>query len=281
MSDSRPTFRRVAVIVTQHCNLRCKLCAIAAPYYKEKYHPALDYLYTEIDRLFEIAKWRLIEFSGGEPLLRSDLPQVVSHMRDYLSDVEEVRIVTNGTMTPDDALVAALSSLNGKAYVIVDDYGEGLSPNAETAYEKLTANGIQAELRNYTADNPHCGGWVDFGIVEQNRNKVEQSRAEQSRAEQSRAEQSLCIRRRKENQMYVNTVIDGVLTVCGHFHTIRDFRSYDLPLSHYVDIFDNGVSIGEIRARIADGYTADWFDACKYCNGLTENSKRYIPAEQF
>ena len=62
------TPQRGGFYVTLRCNLRCKLCAAHAPYYKKPWHPTTEELCTQVDRFFELVT-HIGHFSltGGEP----------------------------------------------------------------------------------------------------------------------------------------------------------------------------------------------------------------------
>ncbi len=90
---------RVALIVTHRCNLRCDMCQVWQ-YAKER-EPA--------DHELETAEWfrvidqtprlALITFTGGEPFVRPDLPDLLR----YAARRRRVHLVTNATrLTPDD-----------------------------------------------------------------------------------------------------------------------------------------------------------------------------------
>jgi organic radical activating enzyme len=261
---------RAALILTQRCNLKCKLCIVGAPYYKEKYHPTKEFLFKEIDALFSISKWNRIELSGGEPLLRDDLPEILQYLKEYENYTNQIRIVTNGTICPDDRLVEALRGIKEKAYILIDNYGAKNSPNAKNAFDLLEQNGIKTELRNYTSENTYCDGWVDLGII----------KTKQKIVEYNSTEQISCVQRKKRTNAYCNDVIGGILTPCSCFLTIRDFCDYEIPRDHFVDILADDMSSEEKREKILSFYEKDWFDACRYCSGMTDKSPRFPPAEQ-
>ena len=107
-------------------------CAVYAPYYKDPFHPTLEYLLMCIDRYFEIVdRIRLFSISGGEPLLRTDLPQILQRVQQYEDRIERLEIITNGTMIPSDELIDKLCAFKIKLNLLVDNYGPDKSVNAE------------------------------------------------------------------------------------------------------------------------------------------------------
>lgn len=80
--------------ITHSCNSRCIMCNI----WKKK---SIDRELTlkEIISLFEhplVSKVRGIIFTGGEPLIRQDLPEIVSKSIESFKNLEEITIATNG-----------------------------------------------------------------------------------------------------------------------------------------------------------------------------------------
>ena len=104
--------KRFCFPVTLRCNLRCKLCAERAPYYKDPYHPDLLGLTAQIDALFRTADGiDLFDLTGGEPLLRTDLHRLVQYLRErYGQRIERLRLTTNGTLLPGEPLLESLKA---------------------------------------------------------------------------------------------------------------------------------------------------------------------------
>jgi len=94
--------RDLRVSVTDRCNLRCTYC-MPAEIFGERYEflPRDQILsFEEVLRLvglmvpFGVSKVRI---TGGEPLLRHDLPKLVQGIR-ALPGIEEIALTTNGTL---------------------------------------------------------------------------------------------------------------------------------------------------------------------------------------
>ncbi len=83
---------RLVVLVSEHCNLRCRFCVIGTE------HGHLErYSSDEIRRMLMHYSDRcsLVTFTGGEPTLRKDLPDLV---REAVAMGYKVSIVSNGRM---------------------------------------------------------------------------------------------------------------------------------------------------------------------------------------
>jgi len=82
----------VKVKLTWRCNLRCQMCN----YWRQERHNALssELIRTTIDELAELGCGK-IHLSGGEPLLREDLFELVEYM---VTRGMRVNLTTNGTL---------------------------------------------------------------------------------------------------------------------------------------------------------------------------------------
>lgn len=273
--------KRFCFPVTFRCNLRCKLCAERAPYYQQPYHPSLSELTSQIDRLFSVADGvDMFDITGGEPLLRKDLPHFIQHLhRRYIGRIGKLRLTTNGTMVPGGELLDALMEWRDRVYVIVDRYA--VSTKADSAAETLAAAAIPHEVRDYTEDL-HCCGWVDYGDFT-HRHSVEEAQALFDACAVPRLNFFLCL-------------VDGRLFPCSRARLLYEQGiaqdCFDLSGAARAEDRENGTSPGEgtfhetamEREALREGLRAflstTFLKSCMYCDGLCENSPRFLPAEQ-
>ncbi|MBN1409579.1 MAG: GTP 3',8-cyclase MoaA [Spirochaetales bacterium] len=91
---NRPDYLRLSI--TDRCNIRCLYCR---PEHAESFRPAECVLtYEEITRLaglFADAGVRHIRITGGEPLVRRDVPSLVASLK-AVPGIREVTLTTNG-----------------------------------------------------------------------------------------------------------------------------------------------------------------------------------------
>lgn len=97
--SSAPGVHILRLSVTDRCNFRCRYCA---PAQGVAWVPQQDLLPAK--ELCEQARWlcrqaaiRGIRITGGEPLLRRDLPRIVRELR-AIPGIEEITLTTNGSM---------------------------------------------------------------------------------------------------------------------------------------------------------------------------------------
>lgn len=110
------------ISVTDRCNLRCTYCMPLEVAFK----PREELLtFEEIARVAGVAAGlgiRTIRLTGGEPLLRRDLPTLVRQLV-ALPGIEEVALTTNGLLLADQAAALKDAGL-GRLNVSLDALGE-------------------------------------------------------------------------------------------------------------------------------------------------------------
>ena len=112
--------RDLRISVTDRCNFRCPYC-MPAEIFGARYEflPKPEILtFEEIERLTQIfvsLGVRKIRLTGGEPLLRADIPELVRVLA-LIPDVEDIALTTNGYLMPKYA--AALRSAGLKRVTI-------------------------------------------------------------------------------------------------------------------------------------------------------------------
>jgi len=113
--------------VTSACNLRCKQC------HAEAGNRGAEELSTDegkklLDEMAEIPEFRMLALSGGEPLVRPDIFELVDYAR---SLGFEISIATNGTLLTRD--VAKRFKRMGVVNIAV-----GLNANDKAVHEEIT-----------------------------------------------------------------------------------------------------------------------------------------------
>ncbi|WP_246580568.1 GTP 3',8-cyclase MoaA [Deinococcus aestuarii] len=147
---NRP-LRDLRVSVTDRCNLRCTYCMPA-----EVFGPGYAFLprtellsFEEIERLSRVfveLGVRKLRITGGEPLLRRDLPELIGRLT-RLEGVEDVALTTNGLLLP--RLAADLKAAGLKRVTVSID---SLDPevfgrmNGLGVHPQRVLDGIEAAL---------------------------------------------------------------------------------------------------------------------------------------
>ena len=119
MAAAHDTFGRpirdLRISVTDRCNFRCPYCMPREAFGPDHAFLASERLMTRgelvrIVRVFAGLGVRKIRLTGGEPLLRSDLPAIVGAIKGELG-VEDVSLTTNGWFLEKQAVALKESGL--------------------------------------------------------------------------------------------------------------------------------------------------------------------------
>ena len=109
------TIEYMRVSVTDRCNLRCIYCMPAEGVPCVSHSDILTF--DEITRICRIASTlgiSRIKLTGGEPLVRRDLPDLLGMIKD-ISGIEQVTLTTNGILLKDkinELISKGLDSVN-------------------------------------------------------------------------------------------------------------------------------------------------------------------------
>jgi len=134
--------RDLRISVTDRCNLRCSYCMPAEVFGPDyKFLPRSEILsYEELTRLarvFAALGVKKLRITGGEPLLRRDLPQLIAQLRN-VAGIEDIALTTNGLLLPAmardlkvaglDRVTISLDSLNDATFGRMNGKGVGVAP---------------------------------------------------------------------------------------------------------------------------------------------------------
>lgn len=253
---------------TLRCTLKCKLCCTYSPYYNPTPHFSYETLTKTIDKYFNIVNHvGKFTISGGEPFLHEDLHKVIEKVSEYFNQIDTFEIITNGTICPKDELIAALKNHKDKMNIMIDHYGK-LSTKVDEISRIFSENSINFRIRNYGSDNPHCGGWVDFGDFTQKHFTKEDVEAKFNKCAYPRKLQ------------FCFSTMDGEMHPCTPSRRCMELGIIPKNKDEYIDLFDETISIEEQRQKFYSILNMNSLSACAYCNGMCDNSERFIPAEQ-
>lgn len=261
----------MCLITTHRCTLRCKYCVERTPYYSQPYSPPLSELIDQIDAYFKLVDFTLkFDVSGGEPFTRKDLPEILEHLRRYKSKFGRVRVNTNGTILPTPAFITSAKKLGTQFDVLIDKYSDRetlLSKRADELAQLLNENGIRFILRPQSQTALYANGWVDFGNMELMHTDAQACELFEKCAITSKIG-------------YGFRMKNFIMTPCAMVQQLQDFHILMLPQDEIIDLSDQRESIQQKRDKLVRIFNLKLFQACKYCNGICKDSKRYAPAEQ-
>lgn len=255
------------LVVTLRCNLKCKLCAVSAPYYTEPPHYSFTFLAKSIDQYFQAVDYvDKFTVNGGEPMLHRELPDIMAYLVKYIDKIGTLEIITNGTVAPDERLLQSLS-LSDKIDILVDNYGADLSKKVPQIVDGFNAYGIRHRVRTYYGKEAHCGGWVDL---------LDLSKKDRSPEETEHIYKHCAY----PGPFHCFVMIGGKAYICGVYKRCESLGIIPDQPNEYVDFSGNALPVAETKEKIRNFYNRKFFSACEYCNGFCDDSKRYAPAEQ-
>ncbi|EFI67625.1 GTP 3',8-cyclase MoaA [Lysinibacillus sp. HST-98] len=151
--------RDLRISVTDRCNFRCRYCMPA-----EVFGPDYAFLpsdkilsFDEIERLVKIfvsLGVKKIRITGGEPLLRRDLPELIARIH-RIKGVEDIALTTNGSLLKKYAqplaqaglarVSVSLDSLDDERFFEMNGYRGKVLPVLE-GIEKAAEAGLQVKI---------------------------------------------------------------------------------------------------------------------------------------
>jgi cyclic pyranopterin phosphate synthase len=153
--------RDLRISVTDRCNFRCPYCMPAEVFGKEySFLPRAELLtFEEIERLARIfvsLGVRKLRLTGGEPLLRAELTDLVGRLAS-IEGVEDLALTTNGMLLARHAqalraaglqrLTISLDSLDPEVFKLMSGQGaelervlEGLHAAEEAGFDRMKVN---------------------------------------------------------------------------------------------------------------------------------------------
>ncbi len=252
-------------IITTRCTLRCKDCSSMIPKYSHHIELSFEDFKRDIDVILNnVIELSLINFSGGEPLLNKDL----SKMIDYAASKQKVgmiKIITNGTLIPNDELICAVKKHNDKVFFFISNYSVNpdLKPKLKTQeiIELLSKNNIKYQMiKDFT--------W--FEEKEMQKQKLNCKDDDSSGVD------------KYIKQMYENCILSACLGVFNHrLHTCPKASHgeqlgifYDKDAIDLTDLKDDDSGFKE---KFIEFYKKDFYEPCRYC---IRSNKEVMPAKQ-
>ncbi len=152
--------------LTNRCNLRCKMCEVSKSSSEEERELSTGKVKEIILQIRDLGIKHII-FSGGEPLLRKDLVEIVSFAHE--NNIRMVDLITNGTIL-DEGITASLIkaglthigvSIDGLSRVSSSIRGPGVFEKVVDNIEKLNSY-----KNKHNTDSPSLG--INFTIMGEN-----------------------------------------------------------------------------------------------------------------
>src|SRR6266702_905619 len=142
-----PAMRMLRVSVTEKCNFRCRYCMPPKGLHRTSDHGplSLEELAENVEWLVRHSPIERVKITGGEPLMRSGLEELVSRIA-RIESIREISMTTNGSLLPQRAhalKAAGLARVNVSLDSVDPQRFYDLSRGARLHY---TISGINAAI---------------------------------------------------------------------------------------------------------------------------------------
>lgn len=242
---------RVVISITDYCTLRCKECAAAIPYLKDRVCSDTEMVIKDIEKLLSnVDEMICIEFIGGEPLLHPELDKLI-HYACKNDKIRMVELTTNATILPDKKLVDELK--DDKVIIQISNYKNEVQKIDEFK-ELCSLNEIKLKILDMEK-------WYSYG----NPIKKNRSRSELKYSYYYCNDSSMC-----------RTVYDGKLFVCGRAAALYAMGK-QIDDSSYLDIRNIELTGETIKKFFME---KQWANACDFCDASRDFLKVVAVAEQ-
>lgn len=257
-------FSSISFLPSTACNLNCRNCLNFNPFAKQFYVREWKELIKDVELFFScVDRIMLFHISGGEPLIYKHTADLVEYIdKNYGDRIDTLRMVTNGTIVPEDDMLEKLSRC--RVEITVDDYREAV-PQFSGRFEQLIEKLKKYHIRYYINK---ADSWIDL--------------APERTDYEDWTEEQLEYHREKCSQSW-QELRDGKLYSCNYaaYATVAGIAGeQDLE-----EVYDLTRFTGEKKKELVEfrlGYTTKGYtNFCKKCRGFTpENSEKLEPAKQ-
>lgn len=255
----------ISVLITSKCTLNCEYCSSGLPYQTKREHLPVEQLMEQVEQILALYSAAGIyvehlDLLGGEPLLHPQLADIVDTVCRRGEMFHELRILTNGTVLPEEELLETISRQTVPFLMILSDYGS-LSPRTAEVCGRLEAHGLRYRVDRYHGSGQYFDGWVSYGqdgIVE----GTAEERYRNCAFFQSGTAESF------QDRLYP----------CVRALALDSTGRAEIPAEDYIDLRD---AFGENVRKLRSFTTRETpYQTCVRCTGLCENAIRYPAAKQ-
>lgn len=242
------------VFITERCTLKCRDCSHLIPYYKKP----VDYDISEIihnlsNLLMVVNRISELMILGGEPLLHHDMSQLL-YWASKCPEIGLLRIITNGTVIPGKDVLQCIKETG--AELRFSDYGEH-----SKKVEEFTDICRKMDIPYIINDEK----WIDMGDIKKHNYSSEK------------------IKQIFQNCPFVfdHLLLKDRLFRCAHIAHLNNqehIRTYEHDSVKVSDC--NSKNMDEKKKEMQKLFCADYFEGCRYCNGVNKNNSEIEPAVQ-
>jgi len=257
--------RRMCIMPTLKCTLRCKLCSNYMTMFQNPEHVPVNEIIRDVDRIFEIIDYtEWLQFVGGELFMRRDLWELYEHCLKYKDRFDKLILVVNATLMPCEKDVETFKKYGTNIQVQISDYGAH-SPKTAAMVELFDEHSIPYIVKCYHGNMQHYGGWVD------NTHFTDRGKSDEDVVEQHKNCGQVSMR---NYHMY-----RGKLHGCARSLMASTLGKIVPAERDVVDIYDAAETDSEKREKIRR-FNDLPRASCKSCISFSENAPRFPAAEQ-
>ena len=152
--------------LTNRCNLRCKMCEVSKNSTTEESELSTEKVKDIILQIRDMGITHII-FSGGEPLLRKDLVEIIRFSHE--NNIHMVDLITNGTMLDDAIMKELINAGLNHIGVSIDGLSQASSGiRGPGVFEKVMNNidNLNSYKNQHGKHSPSLG--INFTIMGEN-----------------------------------------------------------------------------------------------------------------
>lgn len=242
--------RRLAIVPTTNCSLKCRLCCDFLNGPVERRDIPFEQVCQDIDAcfaLFDRVEW--LQFVGGEVFIYRDFPKLLNYVQKYRDRFDRLIIETNGTVFPGEEGQSAILAYGGDITIMVSDYGE-LSKACGRFVEFAEKNQIDIRLKKYHGEDQYYDGWIDNNDPHDLKEPGDVLEVNAKNCPQYICRNMHCF--------------DGKLYRCSSSCFMQEMGLFPPKDGDFVDLRDSSRTLEEKREIIRDFYTHAR-RSCRYC----------------
>ncbi len=257
-------FSSVSFLPSTACNLNCINCLNFNPFAKQFYIRKWEELVNDIDLFFScVDRIMLFHISGGEPLMYKYTSDLIEYIDKHYGDrIDTLRMVTNGTIVPNEDILKKLSQC--RVEITVDDYRDAV-PKFRECFNQLINKLESYQIKHYINK---ADSWIDLAPEKTDYSDWSESQLQKHKENCNQSWQEL-----RNGKLY-SCNYAAYATVAGiagkqDLEEVYDLTKFSPSKKKELVEFRLGYS--------AKGYT----NFCKKCRGFTpENNEKVVPAKQ-
>lgn len=253
---------KIDTVITSRCTLKCKHCNMFIGHAPKQFDIELNRLRNNFDIFFESVDY-VYEYTllGGEPFIHKNIAEIVSYLGDrYGEKIGRINIITNGTVVPEDELLALLEKFH--VTVHISDYT--CSVDYKKKLERLQKSLLIHNIEYYVIPN---NTWKD---VVYPRNGYQ--------TDNPRKHMLLC-------GHSTHSVADGRLYWCDPAFAAECFMGFTAKEDDSLDMTTNKkryskyeATLNIIKYLLGDVNERGYMKICEKCAGVGSDNDRIVQA---